>query len=150
MGGLRLAASHDQAFVLGVSVPLFSGRRAAPAIAEATAIRDRLDVDRQVAVLRARTQLFGLYQELRQAIAETRTVQDTILPRLEKALKQTDYAYERGRYSYLELVDAQRTWQEARRALIEAAERAQTLQVEIERLTGEPLANETYSNQERP
>jgi cobalt-zinc-cadmium efflux system outer membrane protein len=69
---------------------------------------------------------------------------------LEKALKQTDYAYERGRYSYLELVDAQRTWQEARRALIEAAERAQTLQVEIERLTGEPLANENYSNQERP
>ena len=37
-----------------------------------------------------------------------------------------------------------------RRALIEAAERAQTLQVEIERLTGEPLANENNSNQERP
>ncbi len=150
-GGVRrLEATNDQAFVLGVSVPLFSGRRAAPAIAEATARRDRLDVDRQVAVLRARTQLFGLYQELRQAIAETRTVQDTILPRLEKALEQTDYAYERGRYSYLELVDAQRTWQAARRALIEAAERAQTLQVEIERLTGEPLANENNSNQERP
>jgi cobalt-zinc-cadmium efflux system outer membrane protein len=83
--------------------------------------------------------LFELHQELRQAVAEARTIQGEVLPRLDEALTQTKYAYERGRYSYLDLMDAQRAWRQARSALIDTAERGQTLQVEIERLTGEPL-----------
>lgn len=138
-GVRRFEGPDDQALVFGVSVPLFSGQRAAPARTEATALRDRVSVDRQTAMLRARSQLFQLHQELQQAIAETRALQAEVMPRLEQALKQTKYAYERGRYSYMELVDARQAWRVARHALIDAAERGQTLQVEIERLTGEPL-----------
>ena len=135
----RLEATNDQAFVLGATVPLFSSRRASSAIAEARALRAQVDVEQRAAFINARSQVFELYQELVHAIDETRILQRDVLPQMEQARQQTEYAYERGRYSYVELVEGQRAYLETQRALIEAAANAQTLQAEIERLTGEPL-----------
>ncbi len=74
-GGVRqLEESNDQALVMGISVPLFPGRRAAPAIAEADALRELADVERDAAPLEARTRLYGLYEQLRQANRETETL----------------------------------------------------------------------------
>ncbi len=143
-GGVRrLEETSDQALVMGISVPLFAGRRAAPLIAEAEALRGRVDAERNAALILARTRLFGLYEELRQAIRETQTLQREVMPLLEEALKATKYAYERGRYGYLELVDAQRAFLDARRATIDSAVDAQALLAEIERLTGEPLVDDS-------
>ena len=138
-GVRRLQDSRDQAFMLGASVPLFSRRQAAPAIAEARALRGQVDAEQHAAFVNARAQVFELYQELRHAIDETQILQREVLPQMEQALKQTEYAYERGRYSYLELVEGQRAYLDTQRALIEAAATGQTLQAEIERLTGESL-----------
>ncbi len=139
-GGVRrLEESNDQALVMGISVPLFAGRRAAPAIAEAEALRGLVDVERGAARIQARTQLYGLYEQLQQAIRETETLRRDVMPQLDEALKATRYAYERGRYGYLELLDAQRTFLEARAAAIASAATGQELLAEIERLTGEPL-----------
>jgi cobalt-zinc-cadmium efflux system outer membrane protein len=141
-GGVRhLEASSDQALVMGFSMPLFAGRRAAPAIAEAEAQRGQVDAERNAALVRARSRLYGLYEELRQAIGETDVLRRDVMPLLDEALKATTYAYERGRYGYVELVDAQRTFLDSRSAAIESAVRAQELLAEIERLTGEPLAD---------
>ena len=138
-GVRHLQSTSDQAFVVGVTVPLGSSRQAAPGIAEAQAHRDRIDADQKTAFIIARAQIFELYQELQHAIDETRILQQEVLPQMEKARQQTEYAYERGRYSYLELVEGQRAYLDTQRALIESAASAQTLQAEIERLTGEPL-----------
>lgn len=135
----RLEGTNDQAFVLGATIPLFSSRQAAPAIAEARALRAQVDVEQRAAFINARSQVFELYQELVHAVDETRILQREVLPQMELARQQTEYAYERGRYSYLELVEGQRAYLETQRALIEAAANSQTLQAEIERLTGEPL-----------
>lgn len=142
-GGVRqLEESNDQALVMGISMPLFAGRRAEPAIAEAEALRELVDAERDAAMVQARAQLFGLYEQLRQANRETETLRGEVLPQLEDALQATTYAYERGRYGYLELVDAQRAFLDARGAAIGSAVSAQELLAEIERLTGEPLAAE--------
>lgn len=135
----RLQDTHDDAFVFGVSAPLHSARQAAPAIEEARALRGRIDVEQRAAFINARSQVLDLYQELLHSIDETRILQSEVLPQMEQAREQTEYAYERGRYSYLELVEGQRAYLDTQRALIEAAANAQTLQAEIERLTGEPL-----------
>jgi cobalt-zinc-cadmium efflux system outer membrane protein len=135
----RLEETGDQALVVGFSVPLFAGRRAAPAVAEASALRDLLEVERDAARLQARTQLYGLYALLRQAIRETEVLSREVMPQLEAALKATQYAYERGRYGYVELADAQRSYLESRSAAIDSAANGQTLLAEIERLTGEPV-----------
>jgi cobalt-zinc-cadmium efflux system outer membrane protein len=54
-------------------------------------------------------------------------------------MEATRYAWERGRYSYLEWTEAQAERVALQRALIEAAANAQIFQVEIERLTGAAL-----------
>ncbi|MFZ5654784.1 MAG: TolC family protein [Pseudomonadota bacterium] len=148
-GGLRhLEATGDQALVLGFSLPLGAGRQAAPAIAEADALRGLTGARHEAARVRARAQLFELYQELRHAITETELLRRTVLPEMQGALEDTRYAYERGRYGYLEWVEAQRDFLTIRRSLIEAAVNAQVFQAEIERLTGEAVA--TQSLQEHP
>ncbi len=139
-GGVRrFEESGDQALVFGVAVPLFAGRSAAPAVAEAEAARARIDADREAARLATRTQLRAWYQQLEQARRESAVLAEDILPRLEAALGSTRYAYERGRYGYAELLEAQREFLAGRRDRIAAAALARELLVEIERLTGEPL-----------
>lgn len=139
-GGIRrLEGVDEQAFVLGFSMPLFAGRQAAPAIAEAESLRGRTDAERQAATIRAQAQLFEVHQELKHAITETELLRDKVLPEMEEALRETRYAYERGRYGYLEWVEAQREFIAIRRSLIEAAANAHNYRTEIERLTAEPL-----------
>jgi len=139
-GGVRrFEETNDQALVLGISVPLFAGRRAAPAIAEAEALRGLADTERDAARVAARTRLYDLYERLQLGIRETDTLRGDVLPQLDAALRATTYAYERGRYGYLELVDAQAAFLEARGAAIASAVATQELLAEIERLTGEPL-----------
>lgn len=141
-GGIRrLEGSDDQALVLGISVPLFAGRHAEPAIAETQALRERTDAERRAAEVRVEAQLFELHQELKHAITETELLRDTVMPEMNDVLAQTRYAYERGRYGYLEWVAAQREFIDVQRSLIEAAANAHNYRTEIERLTALPLAD---------
>ena len=139
-GVRRLEAQSDQAFIAGISIPLFSGRRAAAAVTEAEALRSATDAEQHAALIKAQAQLFDLHQELKHAITETMLLRDKVLPEMDEALRETKYAYERGRYSYLEWVEAQREFIDVRRSLIAAAANAHNFRTEIERLTGEPLA----------
>lgn len=136
----RFESSDDQAFVASLSLPLFSGRRADGTIAEAQANRGRVDAQRRAAEVRAQATLYELHRQLTRAIAEAGTLADDIRPRAAEALQETEYAYTRGRYSYLELVDAQREYLAVQAALIEAAASAHLLRAEIERLTRSPLS----------
>ncbi len=136
----RLEATNDEAFVASFSVPLFSARRNESFVAEAQANRDLVDAQQRIAMIKAKTMLFELYRELGSEILEAQTLRNDILPRTEEALKETEYAYQRGRYSYLEWVDAQREYLSLQAALIDASSSAQSLRVEIERLTNAPLS----------
>ena len=139
VGVKQLQQTDDQGFVFGVTVPLFNARRAAGAVAEATAQRGATDAELAALRIRAEAQLFEVYQELRHAITEAGILRANVLPEMQAALEATRYAFERGRYSYLEWVDAQRELVEVERALIEASANAHLFRAEIERLTGESL-----------
>ena len=132
------------------SVPLFSGRRAEGYIAEAQARRELLGADRHIAQVRAQATLYQLHQELSYAVLEAGTLSSDTLPRSDEALKETEYAYERGRYSYLELVDAQREYLDLQGALIDAATDAHQLRAEIERLTNAPLTLDSADELSQP
>jgi outer membrane protein, heavy metal efflux system len=138
--GVRLLHdTNDEAFVFGVTLPLGVAARARNEIAAVRAERDETAAEREAHRVRAEAQLFELFQELRHAITEAEVLRTTVLPEMEAALEATRYAFERGRYSYLEWVDAQRELVEVQRALIDAAANAHLYRTEIERLTGEPL-----------
>lgn len=140
-GVRRLQATQDQAFVASLSMPLFSGRRAESFVAEAQATRERVDAERRIAQVKAEATLYELQRELSRTVAEAGTLSADIVPRTAEALRETEYAYERGRYSYLELVDAQREFLAVQAALIDTAASAHLLRAEIERLTNAPLAD---------
>lgn len=136
----RLADTDDTALVAGFSLPLFGARQAAPVIAEASALREGVETESTAARVKAEASLFELVQELRHAITEAEMLRDQVLPQMEAALAATEYAWQRGRYSYLEWTEAQRERIAVQRALIEAAADAHQFKIEIERLTGNAAA----------
>jgi cobalt-zinc-cadmium efflux system outer membrane protein len=139
-GGIRrLQSSGDQAFVASISMPLFSGSRSESYVAEARALRERVDAEQKAAQIRAQAMLYEIHRQLGRAVQEADALRVQILPRTKEALKETEYAYQRGRYSYVELVDAQREYLTVQEALIEAAANAHLLRAELERLTNAPL-----------
>jgi len=133
----RLEATGDQAFIAGFSMPLASARYAKPRIAEAQARRDGLERERDAALIKARASLFEVAARLTHAVEEAQTLRDDLLPRMETAVKATEYAWQRGRYGYIELTEAQREQLALRLALITAATNAHLYRIEIERLTGD-------------
>lgn len=139
-GVRRLQRDGEWAAVAGVSVPLFAAQRASGSIAEARAHRDSVAAREKSQRVRAEASLYELTQELSHAITETALLRDEVMPQIESALEATRHAWERGRYGYLEWTDAQRERIAVQRALIEAAANAHEFQIEIERLTGAPLA----------
>jgi cobalt-zinc-cadmium efflux system outer membrane protein len=140
-GGIRhLRETSDQALVFGISMPLGRAARAQNSRAEAEALRELNDVESEAHGVRVSAELFGIYQELRHANTEAGILRASVLPEMEAALAATRVAFEQGRYSFLEWVDAQRALIEVERALIEASANAHLFLAEIERLTGEPLS----------
>jgi cobalt-zinc-cadmium efflux system outer membrane protein len=131
-------------------VPLRVANRTQGAIAEAQARLDKAPLEREAALLEARTRLFELYQELDQARAEARALATDIVPRAEEALEQTQYGYERGRFSYLEVSEARRELIAAQHSQIEIAAGYHLLIAEIERLTSEPVAGSSHFSEHQP
>ncbi|MBA3564396.1 MAG: TolC family protein [Gammaproteobacteria bacterium] len=138
-GVRRLEAFDDQALVFGISVPLGAASRAVPYERE---VESRLQaVESREAAARAdlyRT-LYALYQELLHARTQADTLRERVIPQAEKALRVTEDGYELGRYSYLELVDAQQLLLTVQREAIEAARDYHLFFVELERLAGRAL-----------
>ncbi len=144
VGVRRFQANDDSALVAGFSMPLFSSRRNSGAVSTALAQRNEISVQKEVALLSMHTQLFRAFHNRRQAILAAKELQSTIIPALSDALKETQTAYQRGRYGYLEYVSARQELLNARRTLIESALSALTYGAEIEQLTAEPLSASQY------
>lgn len=139
-GVRRFELGDDHAFVVGLTVPIATRDYSQGTLAEARALSSQVDAKTEALRVRLDAELFGLYQELGHSYAEVRTLRDEVLPRIEAATEQSRYAYERGRYGYVEWVAAQRELVELRRALVDATADAHRQRIEIERLTGATLA----------
>ena len=128
--------SGEVAFVTGISVPLSLHNRNQGRIAEAQAKVAFTNASRHAKRIKIETQLFAIYQELEHSVHRATALREKILPSLERALADTERAYDAGRYGYLELRVVQAELLDVRRSLIEAATDAHRNVIEIERLTG--------------
>lgn len=133
----RFEEGDDFAAVAGLSLPLAPHHAARGETMAAQAKLDQVDVERAATELSVRTQLFHWLQELGHSRHAAKVLDEDVIPRVAAALKQTQYAYERGRYSYSELVAAQRELLEVRRSRIQVALEAYGYATEIDRLTGQ-------------
>jgi outer membrane protein, heavy metal efflux system len=140
-GGVRrLEQFNDQALVFSLSVPLGMSEQAAPEIAAASADYTRIEFDAEARRLELRALLFSIYQELLHARTEARTLREDVLPQAEENLQQTEKGFRIGRYSFLELSIAQAELLDIEREAIEAARDYHGYVIEIERLTGDAVA----------
>lgn len=142
LGVRRFEDSGDSAFTAGFSVPLFSGRRNRGELQSALAEREMVRYRRESALLALRSRLFEAWQTYQQSAAAAKQMRNEVIPSLQQALGQTRQAYERGRYSYVDWVSAQRELLDARLAAIDAASTALLNQALIEQLTAESLTDD--------
>ncbi|GAC34292.1 TolC family protein [Paraglaciecola polaris] len=149
VGVRQFQEMNDTAITAGFSMPLFSSKRNSGAVSAALASRNEVFVQKEVALLNMHTQLFRAFSNRQQAIISAQKLQNEIIPALEEALSETQQAYERGRYSYLEYVSARHELLIARQTLIESAAAALTYGADIEQLTAEPLPASQYPDPKR-
>lgn len=135
-GVRHLEAIGDQGFVFGVTVPLGQSSRAEPTIRRADALQRRTGFEEQEARTSIRATLFALYQETLHTITEVETIEREILPRAEAILKAVEDGYALGRFSHIELVNAQSELLAARFARLGACTDHHRFLIDIERLTG--------------
>lgn len=135
-GVRRLEALDDQAFIAGFTMPLGSQRRAEPEIRAVQAERESLTATAQSRKLELGATLFALYQEVLHGRTEAQTLQAQIRPQAQQMVRTTEAGYRAGRFSLVELADAQRQLLEVEQEAIRAAAKFHADLIEIEHLTG--------------
>lgn len=131
----RLEATNDVAAVFSVSVslPLFNNGRAA--VDQANAERRRADAQRRVTVLDVEQQISDAEVEAANAAAAARVASGPALSAAMEAARIARIGYREGKFGQLELLDAERTLTEMRRASVEALVSYQLAKARLERLT---------------
>jgi len=131
--------SQDNALVAGFSMPLAMRDRNEGAIREARVRRAQSEVESSASRTRLLGTLYGLYREIGAARERATSLRREAIPQARDALEQTQYGYERGRFSFLELLTTQQDLLALNEAAIDAAAEYHRLLAELERLTSEPL-----------
>jgi cobalt-zinc-cadmium efflux system outer membrane protein len=140
MAGIRrLEVSRDEAVVFGFSVPLPLSDRNQGGRAEARALLSKTEQSRRTIEVRLRTLIFALHQELRHATAALDALETAILPQAEESIALSRRGFTEGRFSYLDLVDAERTLRAVKKERIETAASYHHFVLEIERLIGRSI-----------
>lgn len=135
-GVRHLEGSSDQALVAGFVIPIGAAKRARPELLSVQAEQEQLKLSEQSQTTQLQATLFALYQEVLHARTEAQALQNEIRPQAETMLKTSDAGYRAGRFSFLELADAQQQLLQIERDAIRAAAEFHTHLIEIERVTG--------------
>jgi cobalt-zinc-cadmium efflux system outer membrane protein len=132
--------SNDEGILEGgieIPLPLFSRNQGRISAAE-TLIR-QAELQAQAVRNDLILQLTSTYREFAAAQDRVAVYQDEILPKAQKALDQTNEGRRLGKFSYLDVLDAQRTLAEARIAYAAALNDLNQSAVELELITGTKL-----------
>lgn len=146
-GVRQLQDSSDTALVVGLSMPLASGKRASGALQTARAEQDAAQFAEDAAKSQLEVRLNQTFAAHQQAWSEVQSLRERILPLMQEAARATASAFEQGRYSSLELAMAQRELLDTRAELISAALRAHETRIELERLTASAQPTESEVTQ---
>lgn len=102
--------------------------------------------DQRMAVeLQLRAELTRVYESLMAAQRETQTLRDEVLPGAQKAFELTNRGYQLGKFSFLEMLDAQRVYFQNRTLYVRALANYQRLVNALERLVAAPLEHFTQN-----
>jgi outer membrane protein, heavy metal efflux system len=139
-GGVRyFQDTEETAFVVGVSLPLLFFDRNQGGIREAHARLAKAEHARRAAEVRVLTALSDAYQRLTATAHGVAVFRNEVLPAAEQAFHATQEGYRQGKFGFLEVVDAQRSFFETRGQYLEALATYHKAVAEIERVSGAGL-----------
>jgi cobalt-zinc-cadmium efflux system outer membrane protein len=135
----RREGSADETLVFGLSVPLQLFDRNQGSKAESRALLGWAEAEQRALEFRISALLLSLYEAAIHDLHLMEGLETEILPTAEEALELSREGFSLGRFSYLEVLDAQRTVFAVKQEYILAAASYHQFLVEIERLTGQPF-----------
>lgn len=134
--GLRdFRENREQAMVVGMSLPIPVFDRNQGNVARAGAEVLQAEQEAKKARLDAEQALHEAWQDWQSAHNEANELEKRIVPSAQEALTLSRQGYERGRFSFLEVLNAQRTLAEAQEQQVNAEQRKLNAKAVVERLT---------------
>ncbi len=135
VGMRRFNDTDDSAVVAGASIPLPVWNRNQGGVAEAEALYQQQLRNVEDARRIASQQLVEAWQNWQTAYREANRFQSTLIPAAEKAYRLSREGFEKGRFPFLEVLDAQRTLFQARAGHHNALKSYHVARADVERLT---------------
>jgi len=139
--------SNDRAFVVGLSlpIPVFNMNRGN--IEKARQEVSRTENLKENTALTLNTELTRAQADYETSYHQAITLKDTILPAAQKAFSLSRQGYGEGKFSYLEVLDAQRTLYETRASYQDALRDYHRSRAEVERLTATHLSPSNHNEE---
>jgi len=134
-----LAEDNSDAFVMGFSLPLSVFDRNQGSRLEAKHRLSKAKKDEEAVKLQIHSFLSRSYQLLSSASMEVDILRDKVLPDAKKVFDNSTEWYRKGKYSYLQVLDAQRTLFQIREQFIDALSSYHQGVNNVERLIADKL-----------
>jgi len=136
VGVRHIRASSDRAVVLGMAVPLGTGRRNRGALLEAAAVAARRRNEQAALQRSLERALQTALADARQAHAELSAVGSDVLPRAERVFNAVKEGYVRGELTYPDLLEARRALVVAGQTRLKALNDYRRSLLDVERALG--------------
>jgi len=139
-GGYRhISEKDDNAFVVGLSIPLPVFDRNQGGILEARRRILKGEEEKRNAEVAINASLAAAYKDLSSAYEEARAISEEILPGARDAYDSVFEGYREGKFSLIDVLDAQRTVFDTELQYIQALRSYHHSLADVERLTGTPI-----------
>jgi len=130
-GFRRFNKTNDNAIVFGVSIPLPISDRNQGAKQEAVYRLAQSRAEQKNAWLKLQSMLSDIYRDLANSHSQITSLNNDILPAAVEMFDAATKAYQEGKVDYLNVLDAQRTLFDVKKALIESLGAYHTAKTEI-------------------
>jgi len=138
-GVARFSQFDDHAYMVGIAIPIPVFDRNRGGILEASQRLDKASDERRAVETRLLTELAQAYQRLAAIDKEILTLRTILLPGAQSAFDVATAGYQLGKFSFLDVLDAQRTLFQTRTQNLRALADYQRGLSELERLVGGAL-----------
>ena len=142
-GPQRFGESGETGFKVGLALPLpvFDRRRGAIAAARQRLLQ--IAAEHEAARTELLTELETAYRNLQASAQEVRTLREEVLPAAEEAFEAYRTGYRLGEFDLLKVLDAQRTFFDARLRYVQSVADYRQRAAEVERLVAAPVLDIT-------
>ena len=136
VGVRHFSDTRDSALIAGLSIPIPIFDNNSDNIEKAEAERRATELEIASSRKAIRREVERLQSRLAASLTEARRIQSEVIPKAERAVRLISEGLQRGAFSYVEFVDAQRTLNDAHLRRIAALKSFHVDQAALGRLTG--------------